>query len=53
MQFGGRRPYRFNEPRGAASRRWELWADATQADALRGAAAEAAAADALSEPPRG
>lgn len=35
MQFGGRRPYRFNEPRGAASGRWELWADELQAAALR------------------
>lgn len=35
MRFGGRRPYRFHEPRGAASGRWELWCDALQADALR------------------
>ncbi|WP_445150188.1 hypothetical protein [Baekduia sp. Peel2402] len=35
MRFGGRRPYRFHEPRHAASGRWELWCDATQADALR------------------
>lgn len=35
MQFGGRRPYRFAAPRDAASRRWELWCDATQAAALR------------------
>jgi hypothetical protein len=35
MRFGGRRPYRFNEPRGAASGRWELWADEVQAAALR------------------
>ncbi|HET6506270.1 MAG TPA: hypothetical protein VFG42_05745 [Baekduia sp.] len=41
MRFGGRRPYRFNEPRGAASGRWELWADAEQAAALRSAAAAA------------
>lgn len=38
MQFGGRRPYRFHEPRGSASGRWELWADALQAEALREAA---------------
>lgn len=38
MQFGGRRPYRFNEPRGAASGRWELWADELQAAALHDAA---------------
>jgi hypothetical protein len=35
MQFSGRRPYRFAEPRHASSRRWELWCDATQATALR------------------
>ena len=42
MQFSGRRPYRFHEPRGAASGRWELWCDATQAAALREAAARGA-----------
>jgi hypothetical protein len=41
MQFSGRRPYRFNEPQGAASGRWELWADAVQAAALREAARRA------------
>jgi hypothetical protein len=30
-EFGGRRPYRFRDPRQAASRRWELWMDADQA----------------------
>src|SRR4051812_30828414 len=35
MHFGGRRPYRFAEPRHAASGRWELWCDALQAEALR------------------
>jgi hypothetical protein len=35
LQFGGRRPYRFAEPQHAASGRWELWCDATQAAALR------------------
>jgi hypothetical protein len=39
MQFSGRRPYRFHEPRGAASGRWELWADEVQAEALRQAVA--------------
>ncbi len=34
-EFGGRRPYRFREPRHAASGRWEMWMDATQADAVR------------------
>jgi hypothetical protein len=37
LQFSGRRPYRFNEPRAAASGRWELWADGVQAAALRDA----------------
>src|SRR6185312_2920660 len=41
MQFSGRRPYRFNEPRGAASGRWELWVDEVQAASLRDAAARA------------
>ncbi|HEX2086663.1 MAG TPA: hypothetical protein VHF89_13365 [Solirubrobacteraceae bacterium] len=43
IRFGGRRPYRFLEPRGAASGRWELWADAGQARALRRAREVAAA----------
>jgi hypothetical protein len=34
-EFGGRRPYRFLEPRHAVSGRWELWMDAGQADAVR------------------
>jgi len=34
-EFGGRRPYRFLEPRQSASRRWEMWMDATQANAVR------------------
>jgi hypothetical protein len=34
-QFGGRRPYRFNEPHGAKSGRWELWVDEVQAASLR------------------
>jgi hypothetical protein len=33
-EFGGRRPYRFLEPRWSPSGRWELWADAAQARAL-------------------
>ena len=35
MEFDGRRPYRFLEPRAAASRRWEMWMDVVQADAVR------------------
>jgi hypothetical protein len=34
-EFGGRRPYRFMEPRHAASGRWEMWMDRGQAGALR------------------
>jgi hypothetical protein len=30
-EFAGRRPYHFNEPRAAASARWEIWVDADQA----------------------
>jgi hypothetical protein len=35
LEFGGRRPYRFHDPRAAASGRWELWMDARQARAVR------------------
>jgi hypothetical protein len=31
MEFDGRRPYHFHEPRHAASRRWEIWMDGDQA----------------------
>ena len=34
-EFGGRRPYRFLEPHHAASGRWEMWMDATQAAVVR------------------
>jgi hypothetical protein len=34
MEFGGRRPYRFKDERQAASGRWEMWMDATQAEAV-------------------
>ena len=37
MQFGGRRPYHFNDARRSASRRWELWMDGEQARAVRAA----------------
>ena len=36
-EFGGRRPYRFLDERASASGRWEMWMDAAQARALRGA----------------
>ena len=39
VEFGGRRPYRFNDARGSASGRWEIWMDAGQARAVRAAAA--------------
>ncbi len=35
MEFGGRRPYRFQAPRQSASGRWEMWSDAGQARAIR------------------
>jgi hypothetical protein len=38
-EFGGRRPYRFHDER-SASGRWEMWMDATQARAVRGARTE-------------
>jgi hypothetical protein len=44
-EFAGRRPYRFLEPRQAASRRWEMWMDATQADAVRTATTRSGASD--------
>ena len=37
MEFGGRRPYRFHDPRNAASGRWEMWMDGGQARAVRDA----------------
>jgi hypothetical protein len=36
-EFGGRRPYRFQDDRRSASGRWEMWMDATQASAVRAA----------------
>ena len=41
LEFGGARPYRFHEPRHAASGRWELWSDAAQARAIRAAQRDA------------
>jgi hypothetical protein len=34
-EFGGRRPYRFQDERQSASGRWEMWMDAAQARAVR------------------
>jgi hypothetical protein len=39
-EFAGLRPYRFLGARDSASGRWEIWADAGQAAALRAAADE-------------
>jgi hypothetical protein len=36
-EFGGRRPYRFQDERQSASGRWEMWMDAEQARAARAA----------------
>ncbi|HWK29134.1 MAG TPA: hypothetical protein VNS09_21410 [Solirubrobacter sp.] len=38
LEFGGRRPYRFQDERQSASGRWEIWMDAGQAAAIRAAA---------------
>lgn len=40
-EFGGLRPYRFLSDRASSSGRWEMWADATQAQAIRAARREA------------
>ncbi len=37
LEFGGRRPYRFQDTRQSASGRWEMWTDAGQAQAIRDA----------------
>src|SRR3954453_4412146 len=34
-EFGGRRPYHFLDDRRSESRRWEMWMDAEQAEAVR------------------
>ena len=36
-EFAGKRPYHFLAPQEAASGRWEIWADAAQANAIRAA----------------
>jgi hypothetical protein len=36
-EFGGRRPYRFQDEHQSASGRWEMWMDADQVRALRAA----------------
>ena len=35
MEFAGRRPYHFNDPRAAVTNRWELWMDEAQAQVVR------------------
>ena len=39
-QFGGKRPYRFQDERQSASGRWEMWVDSAQARAVRAARGE-------------
>jgi hypothetical protein len=34
-EFGGRRPYRFQDARRSASGRWEIWMDGAQARAVQ------------------
>jgi hypothetical protein len=36
-EFGGRRPYRFQDDRRSVSGRWEIWMDSRQAGAVRAA----------------
>lgn len=40
LEFGGRRPYRFQDARFSASGRWEMWMDPGQARAVRMAGAD-------------
>src|SRR3954471_10874575 len=35
LEFGGRRPYHFQDERQSASGRWEIWMDADQARIVR------------------
>jgi hypothetical protein len=35
MEFAGRRPYHFNDPRAAVTKRWEIWMDEAQARVVR------------------
>jgi hypothetical protein len=37
VEFGGRRPFRLIDEQVSESRRWEIWCDAAQADAIRAA----------------
>jgi hypothetical protein len=39
-QFGGKRPYRFQDERQSVSGRWEMWVDSAQARAIRAARSE-------------
>jgi hypothetical protein len=45
-EFGGSRPFRFLDARDAPSRRWEMWMDDGQAQAVRAARGDAAADEA-------
>jgi hypothetical protein len=35
MEFDGRRPYHFNDPRAAITKRWEIWMDGAQAQIVQ------------------
>ena len=37
LEFGGRRPYHFQDERQSASGRWEIWMDGDQAEFVRAA----------------
>ena len=37
LEFGGRRPYHFQDERQSASGRWEIWMDGDQAEYVRAA----------------
>jgi hypothetical protein len=37
LEFGGRRPYHFQDERQSASGRWEIWMDGDQAECVRAA----------------
>jgi hypothetical protein len=52
FEFGGARPYRFLDERNSASGRWEMWMDATQAAAVRGAQVEERGGQPVASRPR-
>ena len=50
MEFDGRRPYHFHDPKHAASRRWEIWMDGAQARAVQAEWADCHELELLDEP---